>query len=121
VVARPFPEVDPRYFSYLFRTTAYKREVNKFSRGIVADRNRLYWDDFKQMPSVFPPTEEQTVISNFLDAYGRFTSRLIRNKRRFIALLNEQKQMIINHAVIYSLDPDVEMKPTGIDWMPKPV
>ena len=32
VVARPFPEVDPRYYTYLFRTSAYMREVNKFSR-----------------------------------------------------------------------------------------
>ena len=53
VVARPFPEVEPRYYTYLFRTSAYMREVNKFSRGIVSDRNRLYWDEFKQMPSAF--------------------------------------------------------------------
>lgn len=117
VVARPFPEIDPRYYTYLFRTHAYMREVNKFSRGIVADRNRLYWDEFKQMPSAFPPTEEQTRIADFLDAHGRLTSRLIRNKRRLIGLLNEQKQAIINRAVTRGLNPDAPMKPTGIDWM----
>lgn len=117
VVARPFPEVDPRYYSYLFRTPAYMREVNKFSRGIVSDRNRLYWDEFKQMPSAFPPTEEQSRIADFLDAHGRLTSRLIRNKRRLIGLLNEQKQAIINRAVTRGLNPDAPMKPTGIDWM----
>jgi type I restriction enzyme S subunit len=53
VVAMPFPEVDPRYYSYLFRTAVYMREVDTFSRGIVSDRNRLYWDAFKQMLSVF--------------------------------------------------------------------
>ncbi len=46
VVARPLPGVDPRYYTYLFRTSTYMREVNKFSRGIVSDRNRLYWDEF---------------------------------------------------------------------------
>lgn len=119
VVARPFPEVDPRYYTYLFRTTAYMREVNKFSRGIVSDRNRLYWDEFKQMPSAFPPTEEQTRIADFLDAHGRLAARLIRNKRRLIGLLNEQKQAIINRAVTRGLNPDAPMKPTGIDWMPE--
>lgn len=119
VVARPFPEVDPRYYTYLFRTPAYMREVNKFSRGIVSDRNRLYWDEFKQMPSAFPPTEEQSRIADFLDAHGCLTSRLIRNKRRLIGLLNEQKQAIINRAVTRGLNPDVSMKPTGIDWMPE--
>lgn len=119
VVARPFSEVDPRYYTYLFRTSGYMREVNKFSRGIVSDRNRLYWDEFKQMPSAFPPTEEQTRIADFLDDHGRRTTRLIRNKRRLIGLLNEQKQAIINRAVTRGLNPDAPMKPTGIDWMPE--
>lgn len=119
VVARPFPEVEPRYYAYLFRTDAYKREVNKFSRGIVSDRNRLYWDEFKQMPSAFPPTEEQTRIADFLDVHGRLTARLIRNKRRLIWLLNEQKQAIIKRAVTRGLNPDAPMKPTGIAWMPE--
>ena len=119
VVARPFPEVDPRYYAYLFRTSAYMREVNKFSRGIVSDRNRLYWDEFKQMPSAFPPTEEQPRIADFLDIHGRITARLIRNKRRLIGLLSEQKQAIINRAVTRGLNPDAPMKPTGIDWMPE--
>lgn len=119
VVARPFPEVEPRYYAYLFRTDAYKREVNKFSRGIVSDRNRLYWDEFKQMPSAFPPTEEQTRIADFLDVHGRLTARLIRNKRRLIGLLNEQKQAIINRAVTRGLNANAPMKPTGIDGMPE--
>ncbi|MCA3642801.1 MAG: DUF1768 domain-containing protein [Methylobacterium sp.] len=119
VVARPFPDIDPRYYTYLFRTPAYMREVNKFSRGIVSDRNRLYWDEFKQMPSAYPPTGEQTRIADFLDAHGRLTARLIRNKRRLIGLLNEQKQAIINRAVTRGLNPVAPMKPTGVDWMPE--
>ncbi len=46
VVVRPFPEVDCRYYSYLFRTASYMNEVDAYSRGIVKDRNRLYWQDF---------------------------------------------------------------------------
>jgi type I restriction enzyme S subunit len=45
VVARPFAGTDTRYFSYLFRTAAYMTEVDGYSRGIVKDRNRLYWQD----------------------------------------------------------------------------
>lgn len=45
VVARPFPEVESRYYAYLFRISAYMCEVNKYSRGIVSDRNRLYWGE----------------------------------------------------------------------------
>jgi hypothetical protein len=58
VVARPLPGVESRYYEYLFRTAAYTGEVNQYSRGIVSDRNRLYWEQFKQMPSLVPPPDE---------------------------------------------------------------
>ncbi|GIX15377.1 MAG: hypothetical protein KatS3mg118_3336 [Paracoccaceae bacterium] len=66
-----------------------------------------------------PPEEEQNRIADFLDAHGRLTTRLIRNKRRLIGLLNEKRQAIINRAVTRGLNPDAPMKPTGIDWMPE--
>jgi type I restriction enzyme S subunit len=119
VVASPFSETNTRYYSYLFRTAAYMQEANKFSRGIVSDRNRLYWDEFKQMPSVFPPTVEQKAIADFLDAHGRLTRRFIRNKRRLIDLLNERKQAIVNAAVMCGLVANVRTKLTGIEWLPE--
>jgi len=117
VVARPFPEVDTRYYAYLFRTEAYMAEVNQYSRGIVSDRNRLYWDEFKQMPSVFPLPAEQTAIANFLDEHGRQVRQLIRNKRRVIELLNDQKQAVINLAVTRGLDSSVRMTDSGDSWL----
>lgn len=117
VVARPYPEAEPRYFSYLFRIDAYKNEVDSFSRGIVKDRNRLYWEDFKRMPSCFPPPDEQTAIADYLDINAVRVRRFIRNRRRLIEVLNEQKQAIINRAVTRGLDPNAPIKPSGIDWL----
>ena len=56
VVVRPLKGTESRYFSALFRTKVYMAEVDKYSHGIVRDRNRLYWEDFKQMsiPSIPP-------------------------------------------------------------------
>ena len=117
VVARPFPETEARYFNYLFHTNVYMNEVDKYSRGIVKDRNRLYWDEFKQMPSAFPPTNEQKTIADFLDANAAMTRQLVRTKRHLIELLNEQKQAIIHEAVTRGLDANVRLKPSGIDWL----
>ncbi len=117
VVARPFAETEPRYFSYLFRTDAYKNEVDGYSRGIVKDRNRLYWEDFKRMPSCVPPPVEQRAIADYLDANASDVRRFIRNRRRLIEVLNEQKQAIINHAVTRGLDPNVPLKPSGVEWL----
>ncbi len=117
VVARPYAEAEPRYFSYLFRTDVYKSEVDGYSRGIVKDRNRLYWEDFKRMPSCFPPPDEQKAIADYLDANAATVRRFIRNRRRLIEVLNEQKQVIINRAVTRGLDPDAPRRPSGIDWL----
>jgi type I restriction enzyme S subunit len=117
VVVKPFDEANSAYYSYLFRTEAYMREVNKFSRGIVADRNRLYWDEFKQMPSLVPPRPEQDQIVAYLQAQDVHIARLIKAKRDLIGLLNEQKLRIVDHAVTRGLNAQVAVKPSGIDWL----
>lgn len=117
VVARPYPHADPQYFSTLFRTKDYLAEIDSCSHGIVKDRNRLYWDQFKQMLSPLPSPAEQAAIVRFLDwANGRL-DRAIHAKRKVIALLNEQKQAIIHRAVTRGLDPSVPLKPSGIPWL----
>lgn len=117
VVVKPFDEANSAYYSYLFRTDAYMREVNKFSRGIVADRNRLYWDEFKQMPSLVPPRPEQDQIVAYLRAQDAHIARLIKAKRHLIGLLTEQKLLIIDHAVMRGLDASVALKSSGIEWL----
>lgn len=117
VVARPYPEVDAGYFAYLFRTADYMREVEIYSRGIVPDRNRLYWDSFKQIFSPVPPLDEQRLIVRFLDTHAALTARVIRAKSRLIKLLEEQKQAIIHRAVTRGVDPNVPLKPSGIPWV----
>jgi type I restriction enzyme, S subunit len=117
VVARPLPGTDSRYFELLFRTPSYQGEVNNVSRGIVSDRNRLYWEDFKQLPSPLPPPEEQAAIVRFLDYANGRLERAIQAKRKVIALLHEEKQAIIQRAVTRGLDPTVTLKPSGIPWL----
>lgn len=99
VVATPFAQVESRYYSYLFRTRAYMNEVNKFSRGIVTDRNRLYWDEFRQMPSIFPSPEEQMRIVDFLDRHAAIVVKFVRTKRRQIELLRQQQLVGIDKAL----------------------
>ena len=117
VVARPFPKTNAHYYRTQFRMDLYLGEIDGVSRGIVKDRNRLYWDQFKQMRSVAPPPDEQTAIVRFLDHANRKIDGFIRAKRKLIGLLNEQKQAIIHRAVTRGLHPDVPLKPSGIPWL----
>jgi type I restriction enzyme S subunit len=63
--------------------------------------------------------EEQKRIESLLTRTDTITHRLIRAKQRLIELLKEQKQAIIHQAVTCGLDPDIPMKPTGLDWLPE--
>jgi type I restriction enzyme S subunit len=117
VVARPFPGTQSRYYTALFKCELYMCEIDAASRGIVKDRNRLYWDQFKQMQSLAPPPDEQAAIVKFLDYANGKIERAIRAKRKLIGLLNEQKQAIIHRAVTRGLDANVKLKPSGIPWL----
>jgi len=117
VVARPFPGTNSCYYASLFKNGLYMGEIDAVSRGIVKDRNRLYWDQFKQMRSPAPLPDEQTAIVRFLDHANRKIDGFIRAKRKLIGLLNEQKQAIIHRAVTRGLDPNVLLKPSGIPWL----
>ena len=64
-----------------------------------------------------PPLPEQAAIVRYLDYVDRRIRRYIRAKQKLIALLNEQKQAIIQQAVTRGLDPNVRLKPSGVAWL----
>ena len=70
------------------------------------------------MMYVLPPTPpEQAAIVRYLDHADRRIRRYVDAKRKLIALLEEEKQAIINQAVTRGLDPNVPLKPSGVDWL----
>ena len=60
---------------------------------------------------------EQTQIVNFLDRKTRQIDELIRIKERQVELLHEYRASLINQTVTKGLDPNVEMKPSGVEWI----
>ena len=64
-----------------------------------------------------PPLSEQHQIANFLDRKTEQIDELIRIKERRIELLQEQRTALINQVVTKGLDPNVEMKPSGVEWI----
>jgi len=103
-VAKPRTDVNPFYFETLFRTHGYKVEINRNSRGIVPDRNRLYWDQFKQIYSTYPPIDEQNEIVEFvIIERGKID---LANERfsKEIELLQEYRTALISSAVTGKID-----------------
>ncbi|HWA23508.1 MAG TPA: NADAR domain-containing protein [Caulobacterales bacterium] len=116
----PIGDVDPTYLVYLFKTSAMGAVFRAESKGLGTGESgflRLYTDRFNTIRITVPPLDEQRAIVRFLDWHGSLTAKLIRAKRRLIALLNEQKQAIVHRAVTRGLDPNARLVPSGVPWL----
>ena len=110
-------EAQPWYFHHLLRSPVYKARIKAVSTGVVESRLRLYTDDLFRLEALLPPPDEQAAIVRFLDHADRRIRRTIAAKQRLIKLLQEQKQVIIHQAVTRGLDPNVKLKPSGVEWL----
>ena len=64
-----------------------------------------------------PSLNEQTAIATYLDTHCAKIDNLISIQQKRIALLQELKQSVITHAVTKGLNPNVEMKQSGVEWI----
>lgn len=71
------------------------------------------------LPIYLPPLADRGSIADFLDRETARIDTLIAKKTRFIELLKEKRQAVITKAVTKGLDDSVEMKASGLEWLPK--
>ena len=112
----PSIESNHGYLSWLFKSKPYIENLKLHVTGIRQGQN-IDYERLKRSPIPLAPPDEQAAIVKYLDYVDRRVRRYVRAKRRLIALLEEQKQAIIHQAVTRGLDPDVKLKPSGIDWL----
>ena len=117
VVCQPIRDLIPEFFEYLYRTPLYMTQSLRFSYGGCKDQYCLYPKDFKNIYTIFPPKREQAQIANFLDRKTGQINELIRIKERKTELLQEQRAALINQVVTKGLDPNVDMKPSDVEWI----
>lgn len=105
-----------QFFALLLKSKPYIESLSFFVTGIRQGQNIDYQ---KLRMSLLPvPTEEdQIFIVRYLNHIDRLVRRYINAKKKLIKLLNEQKQAIINKAVTRGLDPNVRLKPSGVEWL----
>lgn len=106
-----FTTTNIRWLFYLLGSLRLD-QVSKDSAIAGLDREDAY-----QYLAALPPLSDQTAIVRFLNHADRRIRRLVSAKRKLIALLNEQKQVIIHRAVTRGLDPNVRLKPSGVEWL----
>lgn len=107
----------PKYIEYLFKSYFFKEEYFRNGKGIHWDLWTTRWEQFKNINIPVPPIEEQKLISRYLDKKTENIDRLIEKIHKKIELLKEQRTSLINHYVTKGLNPNVDMKDSGIEWV----
>ncbi len=109
--------VENRFFHAAVRSRAYVPSFTQASDGVRIGQWDLAEARMREIEFVVPPIPEQAAIVRFLDHVDRRNRRYIRAKQKLITLLEEQKQAIIHRAVTRGLDPNVRLKPSGVEWL----
>ena len=118
-VYRPLRDrsLNPDYIDPLLRTEEYRAAYLARSTGITDSRLRLYPEYFLGIPLLCPPLAEQDAIVCYLDHAERRIRRYVSAKRKLIALLEEEKQAVVNQAVTRGLNLNAPLKPSNVEWL----
>ncbi|NEU28823.1 hypothetical protein G3M74_22680 [Paenibacillus polymyxa] len=100
--------VERSYLHHLLRCHVYINEYNRLSYGVRVDQWDLRYDDFKYVPILLPPFEEQKAIADYLDEKTAHIDRIIETINIQIDKLKELRKTLINDVVTGKIKVTVE-------------
>ena len=116
-VYRCFEGYNPKYFEYLFHTTGCIGEFRIRLHGVGESISPLYTKDLFSITVFAPPIDVQNRIVDYLDRIVVEINSILSDIEHEIELLEQYKRSVITEAVTKGLNPDAEMKDSGIEWM----
>ncbi len=118
---------DVRFYNYIFQSTVFQRSLYGLGNGILIKesgngklntiRMRIPIDKFGGLFIPVAPIQEQKYIADFLDAKCTEIDALTADIQTQIDTLEQYKRSIITETVTKGLNPDVEMKDSGVFYM----
>ena len=107
--------VYPLFLNYQLLGSLHKEMISIEGNGFT--RINLRQDRLLDIPVFLPPLQEQQQIVSFLDTKTSLIDSLIEKTQRKIELLKEKRTSLINEVVTKGLNPNVEMKDSGVEWI----
>lgn len=114
IVLRLNGELLPAYANYLFRCPRLVDQFVAASKGVGDIQRQVFWPFLRRVTVPIPSTTEQEAIVRFLDHANRRIDQFIRAKKRLIALLQEQKLVIVQRRVLGSVRTQPALRTSGI-------
>lgn len=111
---RPKDNVNSKYYHYLLHSYDIIKVFYNMGNGV---RQGLNFSEFAKLLLLEPTTVEQQQIANFLDTKCSEIDATAEDIKKEISLLEDYKTSVITEAVTKGLNPDVEMKDSGIEYI----
>lgn len=92
-------KVNKRYLHHLLRNPAYLPEYARLSTGMRIGQWDLGFDDFKNIPFLIPPLDEQAKIADYLDNGCASLDAMLSKTRSSIEEYKKLKQAVITQAI----------------------
>jgi type I restriction enzyme, S subunit len=109
IVVTPYEKTDITWLGECLRAM----NLNQYS--VSAAQPGLSVDVVSRLAIALPPRDEQIAIGQFLKWEIGKIDALVAQQRWLVELLKEKRHAVISHVVTQGLNPDVPMKPAGID------
>ena len=110
--------INPEFYNFYFKYQYWCKAFFAYGKGVsFENRWTLNYDTLERFPLILPPIEEQNRIVKFLKGKCAEIDALHMDIEKQIETLEEYKKSIITEAVTKGLDPDVEMKDSGISYI----
>ena len=110
-------ECDSTYMNFLLRDGSMVQQYETSSRGVGTIQRNLYALWFLNTLVILPPIQEQIRIGKFLYRKCTAINSIATDIQSQIDVLEQYRCSIITEAVTNGLNPDAEMKDSGIEWV----
>ena len=112
----PVVKVARGYYKYLFKDSGFIEKMNSYTMTLRDGKN-IAFADFGNTYIPCPPVDEQQRIADFLDTKCAEIDALTADIQTQIDTLEQYKRSVITETVTKGLNPDAEMKDSGIQWI----
>ena len=108
-----------RYVMYYLRSMAYGEVFSALATGIRVRSCDLRWNKLSELIYPVPPLDEQKSIVCFLDNKCSEIDVISADIQKEIEILEQYKRSVVTETVTKGLNPDAEMKDSGVPWIGK--
>ena len=114
IALRPIRRLNSGFFRYLLHAYDISKVFYNMGNGV---RQGLNFSEFSRLTVFEPPIEIQDKVTQYLDTATAEVDKIISDIQTQIDTLEQYKRSVITETVTKGLNPNVEMKDSGIEWV----